>query len=141
MGRHEEAISVHTKLAGHPLRWALGATYAAAGQPEDARAILADLQEDNAENAWGRAFILANLGDKDGALRSLEAAYEHRHQFMLWFHRVPAFQTLKDRPAFDELLRRVNTGAETRWAIALLARPPAAPDAERHRSGGNHRRM
>lgn len=112
MGRHEEAISLHTKLAGNPLGWAVGASYAAAGRPEEARAILADLHDDNAESAWGRASIQASLGDKDDALRSLEAAYEHRHQFMLWFHRVPVFQTLKDQPAFDELVQRVNTRAQ-----------------------------
>ena len=110
MGRHEEALAAHTKAASiAPIfTWAVGATYAAAGRTTDARAILAELRDDNAEDAWGRAFIHTNLGDKDSALRSLEAAYEHRHQFMLWLDRVPAFEILKGQPAFEDLVKRIN---------------------------------
>lgn len=109
-GRHQEAIAVHAKAsaAAPQFRWALAASYAAAGRSEEARTILAELSHDNAEEAWGRAYVLVELGDKDGALRALEAAYEHRHQFMLWLDRVPTFQPLHGEPAFEALVRRIK---------------------------------
>lgn len=111
MGKHEEAIAAHERVRSIlPLfGWGVGAAYASAGQSDEAQAVLSMMRDDNAEHAWGRAVIQARLGEKAAAVRSLEAAYKYRHQFMLWADRTPDFEPLRDHPAFIDLVRRTNS--------------------------------
>ena len=56
----------------------------------------------------GFARIYAYLGDKDQAIRWLEASYE-MCEFLLTFLSVwPALDPLRDDPRFQDLLRRMN---------------------------------
>ena len=54
------------------------------------------------------AEIYAILGEKNEALRWLEAAYEYRHGWIPWIGKIPFFEPLRDDPRFQDLLRRMN---------------------------------
>jgi len=110
MGMHEEAIAAHQKLAeiAPPWRWALGRTYAVAGRTDQARRILAELEEEDVTpwGALGRAVLYTALGEKDEAFRWL--AYDQPHAFMPWVRTEPYWEPLWDDPRFQDLLRRMN---------------------------------
>jgi len=80
-----------------------------AGRRDEALNVLAELGEEYQQrNAWGVAEIYAALGEKDEALRWLEAAYEYRHNWIPWMGRNPNYEPLRDDPRFGDLLRRMN---------------------------------
>ena len=56
----------------------------------------------------GLAEIYAALGEKDEALRWLEAAYEQRNGYLPWIGQDPFLALLRDDPRFEVLLRRLN---------------------------------
>ncbi len=110
-GMYEEAIAAHQKAGAvdPDLGWALGRTYALAGQRDEALNVLADLgKEYQQRNAWGVAEIYAALGEKDEAFRWLEAGYEYRHNWIPWMGWNPNYEPLRDDPRFGDLLRRLN---------------------------------
>ncbi len=110
-GMYEEAIAAHQKAGAvdPDLGWALGRTYALAGQRDEALNVLADLgKEYQQRNAWGVAEIYAALGEKDEAFRWLEAGYEYRHNWIPWMGWNPNYEPLHDDPRFGDLLRRLN---------------------------------
>jgi TolB-like protein/DNA-binding winged helix-turn-helix (wHTH) protein/Tfp pilus assembly protein PilF len=89
----------------------LGYVHAARGDAEGARAILARL-EASAKGGYVspiyRAFVLAGLGEKDEAFRSLEATYAERSPWMLFLPVEPELSGLRSDPRFADLLRRVG---------------------------------
>jgi serine/threonine-protein kinase len=107
---YEEAIAAHQKLAEiQPRRrFALGRTYALAGQMDEARKILAELEKEEATPfaALGLAKLYTALGEKDEAFRWL--AYETPHGHFPWVRVSPWSVPLRDDPRFDELLRKMN---------------------------------
>jgi tetratricopeptide (TPR) repeat protein len=110
LGRYEEAIAAHKEAvaAGPAWRWALGATWALAGQHDRARRIAAELEgEQTPSNAFGLAHVYAVLGEGDDACRCLEQAYEYRDSFVPWIRELPHFRSLHDDVRFDNLVRRV----------------------------------
>jgi TolB-like protein/tetratricopeptide (TPR) repeat protein len=111
MGMYEESIAAHEKAgAVSPgWRWGLGVTYALAGRNDEALMVLDELEKEVYQwDTWGLAEIYATLGDKDGAFRWLEAAYEQRHSYIPWLNEFPAFEPLRDDPRFQDLLRRMK---------------------------------
>jgi len=56
------------------------------------------------------AQIYAVLGEKDGAFRWLEAAFDAHphHPYVPWIRHSPAFKSLHDDPRFGDLVRRMN---------------------------------
>jgi TolB-like protein/Flp pilus assembly protein TadD len=111
-GMYEEAIAAHQKaVAISPnvkLKWALGRTYALAGRRDEARKILAELEEEEATSmgAYGLAVLYVALGEKDEAFRWL--AYEQPHAWVPWVRVLPWFEPLWDDPRFKDLLQRMN---------------------------------
>ncbi len=109
-GMFEEAIEAHKKLVAVDPEWryALGCTYALAGQRDEAWKILAELKEEEASpfGAWGLASLYTALGEKDEAFRWLN--YEHPHGWLAWIRVDPQFVPLRDDPRFRELLRKMN---------------------------------
>ncbi len=109
-GMNEEAIEVHERMAtAFPrLRFRLGVTYAAAGRPDQARAILAELEKQPATplNAFGLAILCAALGETDKAFRWL--AYEQPHAWLPWVRVNPVFEPLRDDPRYQDFLRKLN---------------------------------
>lgn len=110
-GKFEEAIQVHTLLAEqHPrLRWALGHTYALAGQREEALRIALALEKNPLPiTTWGLAEIYTALGDKDKAFQWLEESIRQRVSWIVWIHQAPTLNSLHDDPRFLEMVRRLN---------------------------------
>ena len=89
----------------------LGHVRAARGDAAGARAILVRLDAAARESYVSpiyRAFVLAGLGEKDEAFRSLEATYAERSPWMLFLPVEPEVGSLRSDPRFGDLLRRVG---------------------------------
>ena len=110
MGKTEEAIETHRKLAElYPWwSWALGYTYARTGHIEEAEKIVNGIIESGVHSwkAHGLLMINAALGNKDEAFRWLN--YEPHHAFTAWVGIMPEFANLRDDPRFKEFLKRLN---------------------------------
>jgi len=114
MGLYEEAIAAQEQLATvyPPFSWSLGHTYARAGRTDDALLILRGLevQPPDGWNALGLASLHAALGNQDEALRWLE--YEPSHAWAPTIAVYPQFETYRDDPRFQAVLRRMNLQIE-----------------------------
>ena len=87
----------------------LGASYAGKGEVKQARAILKQLLTSKSYVSPGELTVLyAALGEREKAFASLEKAFE-LHDLQLQYLGVdPAFDSLRDDPRFQELLRKVG---------------------------------
>ena len=62
-----------------------------------------------AANSYRSAVALARLGEKDRAFASLDQSYESRStELLYWLQGEPAFDSMRNDPRFQELLRRVG---------------------------------
>ena len=114
-GSYADAIAAFEKAidaAGSPTdRAVLAHAYARAGQIGRARAILADLerpQPDRFVPAYYFALIHVGLGDKDRAFAALERAFEERVGPVNELNADPMFDSLRDDPRFEVLVRRLR---------------------------------
>jgi TolB-like protein/predicted Ser/Thr protein kinase len=109
-GMYNDAIAASQKAAelSHTYRWHVGAIYAAAGRREEARKLLAELnqQKPTPFDVHWRFQICIALGEMDEAFRWL--AYEPHHAWVPWITVNPAFATLRKDSRFPDLLRRMN---------------------------------
>jgi TolB-like protein/Tfp pilus assembly protein PilF len=115
-GMLQEAIATLEKavaLSGeHPgVKAALGLVYAKAGRKGEALKILEELKQ----LSTGRYVpllridhIYIGLGENDLALEWLEKAYEERDSALIWIKVDPVYDSLRDDPRFQDLLRRMN---------------------------------
>jgi tetratricopeptide (TPR) repeat protein len=73
-----------------------------------------ELQETQERVKQGRslprrlAHIYAELGDKDQAFMWLEKAFEERNSLMIFLKTYPTFDSLRDDPRYQNLMRRVG---------------------------------
>ncbi|MDQ6652311.1 MAG: protein kinase [Acidobacteriota bacterium] len=113
---YAEAIATFQKgmneAERHPqLLASLGRAYALAGQPDKAQKALDELREMSKSryvSPYLIAVVYAGLGDKDQAFAWLEQAYQDRSFFLIWLKVEPRFDSLRDDPRFQDLLRRVG---------------------------------
>jgi hypothetical protein len=83
---------------------------ALAGRKEEARRILAQLEERAARSGVYEPYaatVFSALGDVDGAIDWLERSYRQRHP-SLRFIGGPAFASLERDPRYRDLLRRIG---------------------------------
>jgi tetratricopeptide (TPR) repeat protein/TolB-like protein len=110
LGRNEEAIRMHQKLAElYPTQLLdLCLTYIATGHREEAEKILAKIEKEVVKpiGAYNRAKIYAALGRKDEAFKWLN--YEPHSGFVAWAAVHPCFKPLHNDPRWDEFLKKVN---------------------------------
>lgn len=97
---------------GEPLRLeALGLAYGLAGQKDEARRLLAELQA-KSETQYVPPYFLATvqvgLGEKERALGLLERGYNERDAYMTWLKVEPALDPLRAEPRFKQLLARLG---------------------------------
>ena len=78
-------------------------------RPDEARAVLAEVEGRTTEFIWpmGLAFAYAHLGETDTALDHLERAYEERVGWMNLIGREPALDILRGHPRFEAIARRI----------------------------------
>jgi serine/threonine protein kinase/tetratricopeptide (TPR) repeat protein len=104
-GKYDEAVAMHEKIPG--AWWSRARLYAKVGRVEEAREIMAKLEEKpDPLRAWGLAACYATLGEKDKAFEWLN--YKPHHAWMPGFRIFPWFNPLHDDPRFHELLEEMN---------------------------------
>jgi serine/threonine-protein kinase len=107
-GRYRESVDtclkVRVQLQGVSflphLLGTLGFAYASCGDSAAAREVLEELlrlEQHGAVTAHERAIVDTALGDWDGALLELEAAYEQRTGWAVWFPVEPLYDALRAR--------------------------------------------
>jgi tetratricopeptide (TPR) repeat protein len=94
--REARAISESPALA----EAGLGAVAAARGRPEEARAILAELE--------ALVMVHSALGDADRAFDWLDCAYEERRGWLVYLNVEPMLDTLRGDPRFRRLVERMR---------------------------------
>ena len=103
-------------LSGRPpwlLGW-LGLACAAAGRPDAARAVLAEMSE-RSKASYVSPFAIAltclGLGDVDGVFKHLDAAIDVRDPWIVPIRTFPLFDPLRSDPRFGALLRKMRLDA------------------------------
>jgi serine/threonine-protein kinase len=89
----------------------LGDAYGRAGRRRDAQALadqLARLGQSQYVSPVYTAMIRSGLGDNRGAIAALEQALADRSDWMILLNVDPAFDPLRNEPAFRDLLQRVQ---------------------------------
>ena len=114
-GAYPDAIAAFEKaieLGGAPTdRAVLAHAYARAGQIDRARAILAELERPQGGEflpAYYFALIHVGLGDRDRAFAALDRAFKERVGPINELNIDPMFDSVRDDPRFDPLLRRLR---------------------------------
>jgi tetratricopeptide (TPR) repeat protein len=117
MGKHEQAIAELREALKSSTIYPHTATelanaLAVAGHREEAMKLL-DTVEYVPWKTFGAALVYAGLGEKDEAFRSLEKAIELRAPwpFVIVLKVDPRFDSLREDPRFQNLLRRINLPA------------------------------
>ena len=90
---------------------ALGESYAAAGNPQEAQKMLDhlhDLSKQQYVTPYFLARIYAALGRKEEALDSLEAGYLERTSSLVFMKVDARLDQLRTEPRFQDLMRRMN---------------------------------
>ncbi|HKR00679.1 MAG TPA: protein kinase [Pyrinomonadaceae bacterium] len=90
---------------------ALGYAYAASGRRAEAQSLLVrmiELSQRRYVSPLYIATIHAGLGEKEQAVAQLNKAFENRHPGLVLIRVEPLFDSLRDDPQFQELLRRFD---------------------------------
>ena len=101
-----------SRLQPEKTAW-LAYAYAVSGKTTEARELLAQLNriwQEKREylSPMHMSFVYIGLGDKDGALRWLQEAYNQRDEWLVYLHVYPEFDSLRSDHRFQELERRVG---------------------------------
>ncbi|HKC62487.1 MAG TPA: protein kinase [Pyrinomonadaceae bacterium] len=101
-----------TQAERHPqLLASLGHAYALAGERDKALKALDELREMSKQryiSPYSFAVIYAGLDDKEQAFAWLNKAYQDRSFFLIWLKVEPQFDSLRDDPRFQGLLRSIG---------------------------------
>ncbi|MBW3555188.1 MAG: tetratricopeptide repeat protein, partial [Gemmatimonadetes bacterium] len=116
LGRHDEAIAAFQRVddlvdGPHPLSMALTANaHGRAGRPEEARAILRQLEAVRATGRWippeWFGLVHIGLGDDDAAIAAFEGALERGSSSGPFLGIEPLSRPLTDDPRFQQLIER-----------------------------------
>lgn len=116
MGEHIEAVAEAKRaveLLGEitMLTATLASAHAAAGQTDEARRMLASLNEQSRSrfvSPYHRALVHLQLGESEEALDLLEQSVAASDPWIVWLGTEPQLDTLRDNPRFNELLHRTH---------------------------------
>ncbi|HVP12455.1 MAG TPA: tetratricopeptide repeat protein, partial [Phycisphaerae bacterium] len=123
----ERTVSLSGRAPGHLAD--LGYVYAKAGMLPEARAILDELRalsERKYVAPSDFALIHAALGEKDEAFAWLEQTFAQHDSYLTGVNADPRWDTLRDDPRFDDLLRRMGLKG-TSTAPAVPVTPTTQP--------------
>jgi len=114
-GRLEEAIDAYRAAQGlsedqfSMASLSLAFVAARMGRRAEAEEFVKSLEARPTEYSWFLvATIHAELGDAEGALEQLEAAYRNKEWWMTTIKIHPWLDPLRDDPRFDDIVRRMN---------------------------------
>jgi tetratricopeptide (TPR) repeat protein len=114
-GMYTEAISEFKRaveLSGSPLIVALlGHAYAVSDEHDEARRVLAELQQMSSQryvSPYTIAAIHTGLGDRDEAFRWLEKAHDERDIWLMNLNVDPVFKDMRSDRRYTALLRRIG---------------------------------
>lgn len=109
-GMYSASIAAFLKAGNGPYALGhLGNIYARAGRTDQARKLIARIEEDVRNNGIGRyeiALIYAGLGDKQQAFNWLEDAYRAHDAGLVYLGIDPCLAPLRSDPRFADLMRR-----------------------------------
>jgi tetratricopeptide (TPR) repeat protein len=112
-GLHDKAIEAARKAAAvdpASLRFILVRALAFAGRKDEARKLLTE-QEKQKPTLWDYMVVPSAylaLGDKDEAIRWLEAGYKAHSPWLPWIREEYLYEPLRSDPRFQDLVRRLN---------------------------------
>ena len=116
----------------------LASAHAAAGQPEEARLILASLNEQSQSRfitPYHRALVYLQLGERKEALSLLEQAVAASDPWVVWLGTEPLLDALRGQTRFEELLHRTHNPLGSRRVESASAEAGARRDAGMTPSG------
>ncbi len=114
LGEVDEAIMAlrrAVELGGRRHTPSLAMALVAAGNPDEARSILSELEAAAAETyvpPYWLANVHAALGDREAALDQLEAAMDTRDAELTWLNVDPALESLRQEPRFQRIVREMG---------------------------------
>ena len=115
LGRGEEAVKALAQVAFASHSLELDAAVREGGREAGLRRLLevtGDWRSQKSQ-AWRRAPWRALLGDTEGALAELEAAYELRNVNLIYLGVDPVYDKIRDEPRFQRILRGMGLPAGT----------------------------
>jgi len=89
----------------------LGNAYARAGQPDQARKLIAQIEEHVKKDGIGRyeiALVYTGLGEKSEAFKWLEEAYRAHDVGLVYLKVDPCLDPLRSDARFDDLMHRLG---------------------------------
>ena len=115
MGQFDDALGEFRQVEESVREWpvavaARGSVEGAAGRPDKAKSVLAELQElagHRFVTAYGVALVYAGIGDSDAAFTWLDKAFAERSHWLVWLRLDPRFGPLRSNSRFTELLGRM----------------------------------
>ena len=103
--------AVELSGGGTAMLAALGVAQAAAGRPEETKAVVAELAErakTGHVEAAHFAFFATALGERERAFVLLARACDERSRFVVFLNVWPIYDPLRGEPGWQELVRRVG---------------------------------
>ena len=114
LGRHAEAFALYeevsTQPGGQSVIWFIGNAYAVTGEPEKARAVLAQLKEMSAAmyvSPFFFALVHAGLNETKEAIDYIEQLVENRDPWMVFIYADPRLDNLRSDSRFQHLINMV----------------------------------
>ena len=129
IGTMDEAVKAGEKALDHSgggqlYVAALGASYAAAGKQQEARAALERLNHMMGHgyvSPYHRALIHLHLGERERALELLQQANAIKDAWVVWLGVEPQWDPLRGEPAFESILRDLRHPAAGRKMANIAA--------------------
>jgi eukaryotic-like serine/threonine-protein kinase len=130
-GAMDEAVKVAEKAldlsgGGQLYIAALGASYAAAGKQQEARAVserLDQMMVHGYVSPYQRALISLHLGERERALELLQHAHTIRDAWIVWLGVEPQWDPLRGEPAFEAILQQLRHPTLIRKLVQATASP------------------
>lgn len=90
----------------------LGYTYAKSGQKNKAKEILQKILREEmpkeSQTHGGLAMLYGELGEKDKAFEHVEKSIENREWWAFTLKVAPYYDSLRDDPRFEKMLKKIN---------------------------------
>jgi len=116
-GMYEEAIAAFQEARvlcgdlGHEALAYLGCAYARAGQNQEVKILLSDLEKHPQENyvsPYNIATIYVALEERERAFQWLERAFEERDEHLVWIKVDPRLESIRSDARFRNLLKKLG---------------------------------